>query len=257
MKTSIIIPTFNEKENIEPLFDNIFNVFNKHDIDGELIIVDDDSDDGTADLVRGLSDRYNVKLIVRKNEKGLASACIKGFEQASGDIFIVMDADLQHPPEKIPELIDSIEKGADIAIGSRYVDGGSLGDWPVSRKIISKGASGIANILFKEIKDVKDKQSGFFGFKKDVIDNVELKPKGYKILLEILVLGNYKEINEVGYRFGLRKSGESKLKSKIIFSYLLHLMSLFKKSGKLLKLFKILFVVILLLIIFAVVVSVI
>jgi dolichol-phosphate mannosyltransferase len=149
---------------------------------------------------------------------------------------------LQHPPEKIPELINAIKDGADITIGSRYVEGGSFGKFSIGRRIISKIASGLANLFFSEIKEIKDKESGFFAFRKKVIEGVKLKPKGYKILLEIIVLGKYKNIEEIGYKFGERKAGKSKLGISIIFSYISHLISLLWASGKLIKLLKFCFV---------------
>lgn len=242
MNLSIVVPTYKEKENISKLFDRLFKVFKTHKINGEIIVVDDDSQDGTTEVVNKYSKTHPVKIIVRKEERGLASACIEGFKSAKGDILLVMDADLQHPPEKIPELINAIKNGADIAVGSRYVEGGSLGKWGVGRKIVSKGASALANMLFSEIKDIKDKESGFFAFKKEVIKDVKLKPKGYKILLEILILGNYNKAEEVGFEFGKRSAGESKLGVGIIFSYISHLIRLLWASGKLAKLIKFCFV---------------
>lgn len=235
MKVSIVIPTYKEKDNISELFKRIFKVFNNNKIDGEIIVVDDDSQDGTSEIVNKYRESKPVKFVLRKDERGLASACIEGFKLATSEIIIVMDADLQHPPEKIPDFINAIKEGADIAIGSRYVEGGSFGEWSIGRKIVSKGASALANILFYEIKEIKDKESGFFAFKKDVIKEVELKPKGYKILLEILILGNYKKAVEIGFSFGKRSAGKSKLGIGIIFSYISHLIRLFCISGKLTK----------------------
>jgi dolichol-phosphate mannosyltransferase len=243
MKVSIIVPTYKERENISKLFDRIFDMFKTNKISGEIIVVDDNSQDRTDEVVnRYIKKGKPVSLIVRKNQRGLASACVEGFKKAKGDIFLVMDADLQHPPEKIPDLINAINNGADIAIGSRYIEGGGTGNWRIGRRIISKGASGLANTLFKEIKNIKDKESGFFAFKKDVIKDVSLKPKGYKILLEILILGSYNKAVEVPYKFGLRCSGESKLGFNIIFSYISHIISLLWQTGKLIKFCKFCFV---------------
>jgi len=234
MLVSIVVPTYREKENISKLFERIFKVFKTNKINGEIIVVDDNSMDGTEEVVNKFIKKGSpVKIIVRRGERGLASACIEGFAKAKGDILLVMDADLQHPPEKIPDLIKAIQNGADIAIGSRFVEGGNTGEFGLGRRIVSKGASSLANLLFKEIKEIKDKESGFFAFKKKVIKGVELKPKGYKILLEILVLGNYKKTVEVGFEFGERYAGDSKLGIGVIFSYVSHLISLLWASGKL------------------------
>ncbi len=238
MKLSIIVPTFKERENLPELLKRIFKVFEKEDIKGEVIVVDDNSQDGTEEFVKEYSENKAVRAVVRKNEKGLASACVEGFKAATGDVLLVMDADLQHPPEKIPGLLNAISDGADIAIGSRYAKGGSLGDWGIGRKIVSKGASGLASLFFGKLKNVEDKESGFFAFKRSVIENVDLKPVGYKILLEILVVGSYNRVEEVGFEFGLRKKGDSKLGVSVIFSYIFHLWHLLWISGKAVQIFK-------------------
>ena len=227
---SIIIPTYNEKDNIEILLGRIHeNLKNFH---YEVIIVDDDSPDRTAQKVQELSFKYPVKCIVRKNEKGLATAVVEGFKHAKGEIFVVMDSDLQHPPEKIKYLIEEINRGSDIAVGSRYVDknGDGFGEFSPTRKIISKSANILAKTLFSKLSKVDDIQSGFFALKKNVVQNIDLEPKGYKILLEILVIGNYKIVKEVPFVFEKRKNGQSKLKTRVIFDYLMHLISLFWKE---------------------------
>ncbi len=242
MKLSIIVPTYKEKENLPKLFNKTFKVLKDNKIDGEIIVVDDDSQDGTVEIVNKYKKKHPINLIVRKKERGLASACIEGFKHAKGDILLVMDADLQHPPEKIAELIQAIKNGADIAIGSRHVEGGSLGEWNTFRKIVSKGAETLANFFFSETKNIHDKESGFFAFKKEVIKDTKLKPIGYKILLEILVLGKYQKVKEIGYEFGIRESGKSKLGLVVIFYYLSHLLSLLWTSRKLVKLIKFCFI---------------
>lgn len=228
---SVIVPTYNEKDNIPILLDKIHKSF--QGVEYEAIIVDDNSPDGTAKYVNNLSYQYPVRCIVRKNERGLASAVVEGFKNAKGDIFIVMDADLQHPPEKIPSLIDEINKGADIVIANRYTGKDGLEEFSIIRKIISKGANYPAKILFRKLSEINDVQSGFFSLRKDVVKGIELKPVGYKILLEILVLGNYKNIKEVGYKFGKRESGDTKLGPKIIFEYIAHVMILARRTGEL------------------------
>ena len=226
MKLSIVIPTYYEGKNLKELFDRIFKVVP----DAEVIVVDDNSQDDTSEIC---AKSKITSLIVRRNERGLATACVEGFKDATGDIILVMDADLQHPPEHIPNLVKSIESGYDIAIGSRFTDSGSVGTFGLKRRIISKGAETLSNTLFPKLKTIKDKQSGFFAFKKDVIKDVKLNPVGYKILLEILVAGNYKKVDEVGFTFGERFAGDSKLGSGTIFSYLNHMFRLSVSSGKL------------------------
>lgn len=222
---SVIVPTFNERKNMRPLIKRIDNSIK--DIKHEIIIVDDNSQDGTGQAVRELSKKYPVRLIVRKNEKGLATAVMEGFKHAKGDIYAVIDADLQHPPEKLAPLIFEACNGTDIAIGSRYAGGQeSFGNFRLHRKIMSKGANLLAKLLVPRVADIKDIQSGFFAMKKNVIQDVNLKPTGYKILLEILAVGNYKIVKEIPYDFAQREHGKSKLGALIIFDYLHHLITL-------------------------------
>ena len=221
---SIIVPTYNEKENIPELIKRIFNALKENNIEGEVIIVDDNSPDGTAQVAKDLGNNYNVRVIVRKNERGLSSAAIKGMENAKGEILCVMDADLSHPPEVLPNMLKPIIEGkAELVIGSRHVKGGGIENWTTKRKIVSKVASLIARPLTK----VKDPMSGLFMLKKEVIKGVSLKPKGYKIGLELIVKGNYKNLMEVPFTFKNREYGESKLGAKVIKNYLSHAISLY------------------------------
>lgn len=219
---SVIIPTYEEKDNIGILFDRISKCLNN--IKYEIVVIDDNSPDGTAQIVESLSNNYPVKLIVRKKDKGLASAVVEGFRHSEGNIFIVMDADLQHPPEKMKTLIEEIYKGSDIVIASRY--DGEFGEFSIFRTIVSKGANFIAKILFPKLSCIDDIQSGFFALKGDVVDGVGLNPVGYKILLEILILGKYKDVKEIGYKFGKRENGKSKLGIGTIIYYIYHLLYL-------------------------------
>ena len=222
---TVIVPTFNERKNMRPLIKRIDSSIK--DMKHEIIVVDDNSQDGTGQIVRELSKKYPVRLVVRKNERGLATAVMEGFRQAKGDIYAVIDADLQHPPEKLKPLIYEACNGSDIAIGSRYADGQeSFGNFRVHRKIMSKGANLLAKVLIPRVANIKDIQSGFFAMKKDVIKGVELKPTGYKILLEILAVGNYKNVKEVQYDFAQREHGKSKLGATTVFDYLHHLITL-------------------------------
>ncbi|AAL80182.1 dolichol monophosphate mannose synthase [Pyrococcus furiosus DSM 3638] len=230
MKVSVIIPTYNERENLEELFSRIDNAL--QGLNYEIVVVDDDSPDRTWEKAQELSSKYPVKVIRRTKEKGLSSAVIRGFKEASGDVFVVMDADLQHPPEVIPKLIEAIKNGSDIAIGSRYVKGGKVENWPFYRKLISKGAIMVGRIALPKIRDIKDPVSGFFALRKEVVEGVELNPIGFKILMEILIKGKYSKVVEVPFTFGIRARGESKLKGKTIFEYLRHIYRLMKWEGE-------------------------
>ncbi len=231
MKVSIVTPTYNEKDNIEGLVNGIFDDY--HDYDVELIIVDDNSPDGTGDVADRLSEEYPIKVVHRSGKLGLSSAVLAGFDNASGDIIGVIDADLSHPTSKIPELIDCIIKeNVDIAIASRLVPGGGVEDWPFSRRLVSR----VAILLARPLTKVKDPMTGFFFLKKNVIKDVKLQPIGYKILLEILVRGKYAKYREIPYLFLNRSVGSSKLGAREYTNYVKHLFSLYSyKVQRLLK----------------------
>jgi dolichol-phosphate mannosyltransferase len=233
---SIIIPTYNERENIMALVERIAGALPGRDY--EIVFVDDDSQDGTAELIESLAGKYPVRVIVRKDEKGLASAVVHGIGHTDGGTIVVMDADLQHPPEVIPGLLDKVNDGVDIAIASRYLEGGGCGEWGLLRKIISAGAIILAHLLLPTTREVKDPMSGFFSFKRPVVDNARLRPSGYKILLEVLLEGNFQNVAEVPYSFSTRYDGQSKLNARQQIEYLKHLSSLMWRKGEMLRFIK-------------------
>jgi dolichol-phosphate mannosyltransferase len=213
---SIVSPTYNESENIRLLIERISQVMSGRKY--EIIVVDDNSSDGTVEIVKELSKKYPVKVLVRNGKLGLASAILTGFEHAKGNIIGVIDADLQHPPEYLLEFVKAIEKGGyDIVFGSRYTDGGGIDGWTRKRLLTSKVAILLAKPL---VKGVKDPMSGFFFLKRSVIEGVRLNPTGYKLGLEILVKGRYGRLKEVPYTFKRRRNGASKLNGSEILSYL-------------------------------------
>ena len=217
----MIIPTYNERENIEKVIKKVHEVLGKN---YEIIVVDDNSPDGTAQVAKKLSDKYPVRVILREKKIGLASAIFTGFTSAHGEIMGVIDADLQHPPELMKSLVDKVRSGYDIAIASRYVKGGGVKDWTFFRKIVSRGAI----LLARPLTSVKDPMSGYFFLRKKVIENIRFRPKGYKLLLEILVKGNYSKVIEVPYVFTKRMAGESKLKATEYWEYLKLLAHLYR-----------------------------
>jgi len=218
---SIIIPTYNESKNITGLFERIRASL----IDGyELIIVDDASPDATGMLAEKLSCEHPVKVLHRSGKLGLASAVLEGFKLASGDLWCVMDSDLSHPPEMIPVLLKTLkEQEADIVIGSRFAKGGSIENWPLKRHIATK----IAILSVRPLTPVKDPMSGFFMLKKEVVENVNLIPRGFKILLEILVKGRYEKVIEVPIVFKDRIHGESKVDPKVYLEFSAQLWDLY------------------------------
>ena len=220
-----MIPTYNEKDNLDDLVRRITDACSGAGIDPEIVIVDDNSPDGTGNRAEELAKTYRMKVIHRTGKMGLSSAVIEGFRASSGSIFVVMDADLSHPPEKIPDMVKKIQSGeAEMVVGSRYVEGGSVENWPFYRRVISKGATLIARGLTK----VKDPMSGFFALKKEVLGGVELNPVGFKIGLEILVKGKYSKVVELPIHFANRKTGSSKLGGSEMLRYIDHVSMLYE-----------------------------
>jgi len=228
---SIVIPTYKEGENIGHLVEGIHQALTGTDY--EIILVDDNSRDGTVELVADLAKRYPVKLFVREKEKGLATAVIHGFKQAQGSIIGVMDADLQHPPETLPRLLKALEGGADIAFASRYIPGGGCPNWGLSRKIISRVAVMISHVLLPTSRKVKDMLTGYFMFRRENMNLEKLNPIGYKISLEVLLTGNFKHVVEVPFIFEERSAGQSKLNARQQIDYLKHVFSLMRRTGEL------------------------
>lgn len=217
---SIIIPTYNERKNLKELVGRIFKAVPE---DSQLIIVDDNSKDGTMELAKALAEKNNITILERPGKMGLSSAVIDGFKLAKGEIIAVMDADLQHPPEALPGMLERIKNGADFVIGSRLVKGGGSKDWPWHRKFVSLAARIPAMPLTK----IKDLTSGLFMIKKEVVEGASLNPIGFKICLEIICKGNYKKIEEYPIIFGERRGGKSKLGSKQMWEYLVQLKDLY------------------------------
>jgi dolichol-phosphate mannosyltransferase len=222
MRVSIIIPTYNERENLPLLVEKLSEILEENFVDGEIVIVDDNSPDGTGEIAEKLKEKYKMQVLHRKAKLGLSSAVLDGAKIAKGDIIGVMDADLSHPPEEIPKFLRAI-KEADFVIGSRYKKGGKIENWDLKRKIVSKGAK----FLAKPLTSVTDPLSGFFFFRKKLLEGIKLNPKGFKIGLEILVKAKPKKIVEIPYTFVGRKKGKSKLNLKEYSNYLHHLLSLY------------------------------
>ena len=220
---SIIIPTYNESQNIINILKSIGSNLPKNLLT-QAIIVDDNSPDGTGKIVedylknlKKMAD-YTIEIIHRKAKDGLGSAILNGIQHAKGDTIVVMDSDFSHPPQIIPKLIDSVKKYKfDIAVASRYIKGGNIKGWSLKRKIMSKFATLIAK---KGLGiDAKDPMSGFFAFKKNILNGLNIDAIGYKILLEILVKTKNVTITEIPYTFQDRELGSSKLNLKIILDY--------------------------------------
>jgi dolichol-phosphate mannosyltransferase len=225
MKISIVLPTYNESDNIGLVTRMITEVL--HGKDYEIMVVDDNSPDGTAEIARRLGQYYPIKVIKRSGKLGLGTAIIEGFCKSSGDIMGVIDADMQHPPELIPELISALQDGYDIAIASRYISGGGVEGWSFFRRLTSK----VATMLARPLVEIKDPMSGFFLIRRSVFEHLTLGCTGYKILLEILANGDY-SAKEIPYVFQPRKYNKSKLDAREYYRYLKLLLNLYTKRSK-------------------------
>jgi dolichol-phosphate mannosyltransferase len=216
---SLIIPTYNESKNIPVLVERLSQCL--LNIDKEVIIVDDNSPDKTWEVARNLSLTYPwLRVIRRIHDRGLSSAVLAGFAVAEGDCLVVMDADLQHDEQIIPQFFEAFLGGADIIVGSRKVEGGGIENWSITRKFISWVATIMAKIALRH--SISDPMSGFFALREEVYRSYkdEINPKGFKILLEFLARAKHSNIKEIGYTFKNRIHGESKLSSKVIIEYL-------------------------------------
>ena len=213
----MVTPTYNEAGSVSLLAKRLGAALAGRPF--ELIVVDDGSPDGTADIADALAPRLPVRVVRRAGKAGLASAVLAGFDAAAGDVLVVIDADLSHPPEVVPALIDALESGADLAVASRYVSGGGTLDWPLSRRIVSRVACMMGNVLVP----VRDATSGFFALRRAAIDGVTLNAIGFKIGFEVIARARAKRIVEVPYVFRDRELGASKFGRREVGQYLMQL----------------------------------
>ena len=224
---SIIVPTYCEAENLPFLIPRVHEVLVAADIDAEILILDDNSPDNTSEVCAELAELYPARLIVRTENRGLSPAVIDGMKAASGRVVLVMDADLSHPPEKIPDLYHALDDPAvDFVIGSRYVPGGTTAeDWGLFRWINSK----IATLFARPFTKAKDPMAGFIALRRAAFDAAadQLDPIGYKIGLELIVKCGCRNVVEVPIDFSDRLKGESKLTLKEQVNYLRHVKRLF------------------------------
>lgn len=220
---SLILPTYNESANLPVLLPAIHKVLSGRDF--EVIIVDDDSPDLTwQQALRFAQSDSHFRVIRRIGRRGLSSAVIEGFLAATGDVLAVMDADGQHDTQLLTALEDAIRRDADLAIGSRYIEGGSVGTWDERRFALSRKATALAQKLCKV--PVADPMSGFFAIRRETFEKAlpSLNPKGFKILFDLLVhLPTPSTVREIPLKFGLRIAGESKLSRRVQVEFLEYL----------------------------------
>lgn len=221
---TVIVPTYNERVNLAPLAERLFTALDPRTAD--LLVVDDDSPDGTAAAAAELAAVFPVRCLVRRGERGLATAVIAGLREARGDLLVVMDADLSHPPEAIPALLAALrDPTVSMAVGSRFVGGGRVDlHWPLHRRLNSLAA----RLLARPLTPVRDMMSGFFAVRRRDLRLEGLDPIGYKIALELIVRHRWTRVVEVPITFSDRAAGRSKLNVGEQFRYLRHLARLYR-----------------------------
>ena len=221
---SVIVPTYREAENIPLLLAELDVLRQANDLKFEVLFIDDDSNDGSVEAVKESGFDW-ARIVVRKGERGLSTAVIEGFRQAQHPVLICMDCDLSHPVDRIPSLILMLASGQQMAVGSRYILGGSTDDdWGLFRWLNSR----IATILARPLTRIKDPMSGFFSLRRSDFQRAEdLNPVGYKIALELMVKCGFQNVGEVPIAFSDRVHGESKLSLREQLKYIQHLRRLY------------------------------
>ncbi len=221
---SVIVPTYNERGALPELIDRLAATFERGGLDAEIVVVDDNSPDGTAALAEELAVRWPLRVVRRPGKLGLASAVLDGLKVAQGDLIGVIDADLSHPPEALLPMVRALDQeGVDLAVGSRYIRGGGMEDWPLSRQLVSM----IANRLTIGLTPVHDATSGFFVVRRQALEGVTLNPIGFKIGLEVIARAHYRRCVEVPYIFTDRKHGFSKFTQREVIAFLKQLLILY------------------------------
>jgi glycosyltransferase involved in cell wall biosynthesis len=230
-RVSIILPTYNEADNIRPLCARLARALGG--LSHEIIFVDESTDGTDRQIAELARHSPQIRLIHHGERRGLAAAVVEGIQAARGEAVCVLDADLQHPPEVVPALVEALDRTrADLAVASRYIPGGSYEGLTPLRRLMSLTATGMARTLLLRARAVTDPMSGFFAFRRGIVEGVPLRPLGFKILLEVLVRGRVTKIVEVPYRFELRRGGESKLTMRQNAQFLRHLISLSSANAR-------------------------
>jgi dolichol-phosphate mannosyltransferase len=227
---ALVVPTLNEAGNIETVLQRVQSALEPLSFLYEVIVVDDGSTDGTPDLVRARSaSDSRIRLISRLDQRGLAGAIVHGWRHSGASLLGVIDADLQHPPELLPELLEAIGKGCDIAIASRYAGKNGVQGWNPVRAAISRVGTLAALPLQRRELRIEDPMSGFFIVRREAIEGLSFESKGFKLLLEILVRARVGSAREIPFHFGVRRAGKSKAGAAVAFRYL-HLLGKLSKD---------------------------
>jgi dolichol-phosphate mannosyltransferase len=221
---TIVVPTYNERDRIEQLVEAVFAAAAAHDLSLAMVIVDDNSPDGTGAVADTLATRYPLRVIHRAGKLGLGTAVMDGFHVATTPVVGVMDADFSHPPALVPELYQAFQSvNADVAVASRYIPGGSTPNWPWKRRLLSRTAC----LLARGLSPIRDAASGFFLIRREIAADTTIKAGGFKICLELIVRGGARRLIEVPYRFDDRELGDSKMSTREALGFLIQLRDLY------------------------------
>jgi dolichol-phosphate mannosyltransferase len=217
---TVIIPTFNEEENIEIMVLTVDGICKANNIDEEILVVDDSSHDNTLSLVKRMMAYHPfLHLLIRTQNPGLSPSLYDGINNAQADLVQCLDCDFSHPPEKIPVFYSLLKNdGFDMVIGSRYIKGGEVINWPLLRRVLSSGAALLSRLL---IPHIKDSGSGFFAINRTILETIRLSPRGFRMGFEILGKARWMRVQEIPIIFKDRELGHSKLKGRIIYDFLI------------------------------------
>jgi dolichol-phosphate mannosyltransferase len=230
---TIVIPTYNESDRLAELVGRLFGAAADHRVALELIVVDDNSPDGTGQIADDLARSHTMQVIHRSGKLGLGTAVVAGFGAATADIVGVMDADFSHPPTLVPKMLAVFRAtNAEVLVASRYIPGGSTPSWPFKRRLLSRAAC----LLARPLSPIRDAASGFFLIRRSIAQEVTIKAGGFKICLELIVRGWPTKLVEIPYQFDDRELGESKMSTREAAGYLVQLKDLyllrFSKFGR-------------------------
>jgi dolichol-phosphate mannosyltransferase len=221
---TMVIPTYNERDRLGELVDALLASAAAAGVRLEVVIVDDNSPDGTGALADELARTRPMRVVHRAGKLGLGTAVVAGFKEAAAAIVGVMDADFSHPPSLVPSMLAAFRgTGADVLVASRYIPGGSTPNWPARRRLLSR----VACLLARPLSPIRDAASGFFLIRRSIADRVEIKAGGFKICLELIVRGWPTRLAEMPYRFDDREQGESKMSLREAAGYLVQLKDLY------------------------------
>jgi dolichol-phosphate mannosyltransferase len=217
---ALVVPTLNERGNITAVLERAVAALSKQEMEWEILVVDDESTDGTTDLLRVYTRSVSrVRLLERHNQRGLAGAIMFGWENTEAELVGAMDADLQHPPELLPVLLREIQDGADIAIASRYLETDSMAEWNPVRRFLSRLGVAASKPVQPPKLHVHDPLSGFFVVRRECIAGINFQEAGFKLLLELLARGRIRSVAEIPFKFAVRTRGRSKANAMTAIHY--------------------------------------